>query len=79
MKNPEERDENIIDVVTILEVCDGNHTSDALRMLQVLSGQLFGQSTHRTFVRLERDELRQEVRVFAIRPPLNAKKIRDNH
>lgn len=78
MKNPDELDENIADVVTILEMCDGNHTGDALRMLRVLSGQLFGQSTHRTFVRLERDELRQEVRVFAIRPPLNAKKLREN-
>jgi hypothetical protein len=71
--------ETLATVVTLLEMCDENHIGDALKMLQVLSGQLFGQSTHRTFVRLERDALRQEVRIFAIRPPLNARKIRDNN
>lgn len=79
LKNTDESADTLADVEMIFEMCGENHTGDALKMLQVLSGQLFGQSTHRTFVRLERDALRQEVRIFAIRPPLNARKIHDNN
>ena len=75
LKDTERWGESITDVGEILQMCD---TTDALISLHLLADRLFGQSTHRTFVRLERDEIRQEVRVFAIRPPLKGKQPRGN-